>query len=84
MQAAGSEDLSIRRLIRAARQPSTIRQLVTKCSVSGEELGEVLECAIDAGLMCWNPETGLYQATQRGEERADSDMCSSLSTRVLV
>jgi hypothetical protein len=84
MQATGSEGLSIRRLIQAARQPSMIRELVSRCAVSGEELGEVLECAIGAGLMCWDPETGLYQATQLGKERAGSDVCSSSGIYVLV
>ena len=66
------------------REKSTVRQLVAGCGVSGREVSEVLECAIAHGLMCWDPETGLYQATQLGKERADAEVASNPGAHSLV
>lgn len=84
MHIAGSKGLGIKTLIQAADEPSTVRQLVAGCGVSGREVSEVLECAIAHGLMCWDPETGLYQATQLGKERADAEVASNSGVHSLV
>jgi hypothetical protein len=84
MQVAGSEGLGIRTLIQAADEPSTVRQLVARCRVSGREVSEVLERAIAHGLMCWDPETGLYRATRLGKERTDAEVTSDSGIHSMV
>jgi hypothetical protein len=81
MQPNTKRRLSIRQLVNAARHPCTIRELAGRCRVSGKEVGQVIEIAIDAGLIRWDSVTERYKTTRLGKERVRSSPRQRSSAR---